>query len=163
MIGLEEDHDGVRRGAGSTMVVTETTGVSWCGCRRWTGSRWLRRARVVDAPAGWLREKFEQGVTEVRKDVGERKKPKARRGVASTHRNRTRTAAAPRNFGEKIRRPGGVLGARVWGKRERRSWALSRRRRGVNWCTKSSGIKTGIKRKKTAEERFSCGISVRGG
>ena len=52
-----------------------------------------------------------------------------------------RTAADRAHSGGRFRQPWGVLGARVWGNRERGERGLNRRRRGVIWGKESEAIK----------------------
>ena len=57
---------------------------------------------------------------------GRRMVQERRRGAHCGGRNREKTVAAVANNGEQNRRPGGILGARVWGKKKRWNRGLYR-------------------------------------
>ena len=77
-----------------------------------------RQALVEDGIDDSLPAKIEDDVREVRRDEGMREEP--RRGGAAHRGGRIlkNDGGCIADSGEVIRRPGGVLGARVWGKSE---------------------------------------------
>ena len=99
-----------------------------------------RQALVEDGIDDSLPAKIEDDVREVRRDEGMREEP--RRGGAAHRGGRIskNNGGGSADSGGVIRRPGGVLGARVWGKSERAERALYGRDQGKQTPRKSLGL-----------------------
>ena len=99
-------------------------------------------ASVEDAGVDWLQGKIMEEVRKMRNGKGRGIGAVSGLGTHWRHRKWRSTAAGRRSSDDEIRRPGGGLGARVWGKRERRRRGLNRRARRAKGGRESPAIKT---------------------
>ena len=100
---------------------------------------------VDDAPVVPVGGKIRDQVRKVRKEKGKQKREKVEAKVVYVHRKTVFVPAA--GGGVRWRNPSslGALGWDSWGKRERGSWSLSRRKRRIESWSKSHEFKRAIK------------------